>query len=190
METGKGTGPRVSHYHARVPVKVTNFLSQNVFLSSGSAGFPVGSQAQCTGAGRQWGRTSWGRRSVGQNVVGQDVTGAISLGQNVVGQEVSGAGRRGAELRGAGRHWGNIPGAERRGAGGQWGRTSWGRTSWGRTSLGQFPWGRRSVGQDVLGQEVGNPSRGVYASFIMLWLYSKFDESVIYAVIEVFFHFH
>ena len=90
-----------------------------MFLSSGSAGFPVGSQAQCTGAGRQWGRTSWGnipgverrgtggqwsrtswgrtswgRKSVGQDVVGQkfvgqDVTGAISWGQ-----EVTGAGSR------------------------------------------------------------------------------------------------
>ena len=103
------------------------------FLSSSSAGFPVSSLAQCTGAGHS------------------------VLGQDVVGQEVSGAGRRGAEFRGAGRHWGNIPGAERRGAGGQWGRTSWGTTSWGRTSLGQYPWGRtswgrRSVGQDVVGQ--------------------------------------
>ena len=102
----------MSHCDARVK----DFLSQKIFLSSGTAGFPVGSQTQFTGAGRQWGRTSWGRtswgrRSVGQDVVGQDVTGAISLGQNVVGQEVSGAGRRGAELRGAGRHWGNILGA-------------------------------------------------------------------------------
>ena len=58
-------------------------------------------EAQSTGAGGQWGRTSWGWTSlgqnpwgrtscsrtsvgqdvVGQNIVGQDVTGAISLGQ-------------------------------------------------------------------------------------------------------------
>ena len=40
---GKGTGPRVSHCGARVPVEVKNFLSQKIFLSSGSAGFPVSS---------------------------------------------------------------------------------------------------------------------------------------------------
>ena len=81
---GKGTGPRVSHCDAGVPVKVKNFGARYPF---------------------------WGRRSVGQNFVGLDITGAKFLGQNIVGQEVSGAGRRGAKLRGAGRHWGNIPGA-------------------------------------------------------------------------------
>ena len=44
--------------------------SQRIFLSSGFAGFPVGSQAQCTGAGRQWGRTSWG------NIPGAERRGA------------------------------------------------------------------------------------------------------------------
>ena len=72
-----------------MPVEVKNFLSQKIFLGSGSAGFPVGSQAQCTGAERQWGRRSVGQDVMGQNFVGQDVTGAISLGQ-----EVSGAGSR------------------------------------------------------------------------------------------------
>ena len=60
----------MSHCDAKVPVEVKNFLIQKFFLSAGLAGFPVGSQAQCTGAGRQWGRTSWG------NIPGAERRGA------------------------------------------------------------------------------------------------------------------
>ena len=75
----------MSHCDARVPVEVKNFLSQKIFLSSGSAGFPVGSQARCTRAGR---------RGAGRH--GAELRGVGRHWGNIPGAERRGAGRRGA----------------------------------------------------------------------------------------------
>ena len=109
-------------------------LGQKIFLSSGSAGFPVGSQAQCT-----WGRTS-------------------------VGQDVSGAGRHGAEHRGAGGQWGRMSWGRTSLGQYPWGRTSWGRRSVGQdvvgqNFVGQDVTGAISLGQNVVGQEVSGAGR-------------------------------
>ena len=76
----KGTGARVSHCDARVPVEVKNFLSKTFFL------VPVQLDS---------------RSVLGHSVLGQDVSGA---GRH--GVELRGAGRHWGNIPGAGGQWG------------------------------------------------------------------------------------
>ena len=110
---GKGTGARVSHCDAGVPVKGHGLLGQEVSGAElrgagrhwgkipgaerrGAERRGAGRHwgiipgAERRGAGGQWGRTSWGRTSLGRTSLGQNPWGRTSWGRRSVGQDVVG----------------------------------------------------------------------------------------------------
>ena len=120
---GKGTGARVSHCDAGVPVKGHGLLGQEV------------SGEELRGAGRHWGK-----------IPGAERRGAERRGAGRHWGIIPGA-----ERRGAGGQWGRTSWGRTSWGRTSLGQNPWGRTSWGRRSVGQDVVGQNFVGQDVTG---------------------------------------